>query len=54
MLKSVEDLQLTDDDVFDISIIKRDFSKMCRQQRANINDSDKNFDFLCGKNNNYD
>ena len=38
---SAEDLQLLEETVFDISIIKRDFSKINQQQGVNLNDSGK-------------
>ena len=50
---SLEDFQLLDNEPFDNSIIKRDFSKIYNQQGAQLNQSDQNIEFIFGKNNNY-
>ena len=42
-----------DSEPIDSSIIKRDFSKVYHQQRAQLNQSDQNFEFIFGENNNY-
>ena len=48
-----EYLQLLDSELFDNSIKKRDFSKVDHQQGAQLNQSDQNFEFIFGENNNY-
>ena len=50
---SLEDFQLLDNEPFDISIIKRDFTKIYHQQGAQLNQSDQNIEFIFGENNNY-
>ena len=50
---SLEGFQLLDNEPFDISIIKRDFTKIYHQQGAQLNQSDRNIEFIFGENNNY-
>ena len=50
---SSEDFQLLDNEPFDNSIIKRDFTKIYHQQGAQLNQSDQNIEFIFGENNNY-
>ena len=50
---SLEDFQLLDNEPFDNSIIKRDFIQIYHQQGAQLNQSDQNFEFIFGENNNY-
>ena len=50
---SLEDFQLLDNEVFDNSIVKRDFMKVYHQQGAQLNDPDQNIKFIFGENNNY-
>ena len=50
---SLEDFQLLDNEPFDNSIIKIDFTKICHQQGAQLNQSDRNIEFIFGENNNY-
>ena len=50
---NLEAFQLLDNETFDNSIIKRDFPKVCHQQRTNLNDPDQNIEFISGENNNY-
>ena len=50
---SVEDFQLIDNTEIDNSIIKRDFTKIYHQQRAQLNNPSQNIDFIFGENNNY-
>ena len=50
---NLEDFQLLDNEPFDNSIIKRDFTKIYRQQGAQLNQSDQNIEFIFGENNNY-
>ena len=50
---SLEHLQLSDNEPFDKSIVKRDFFKVYRQQGAILNDSDQQVEFIFGENNNY-
>ena len=50
---SLEDFQLLDTEPFDNSIIKRDFTKKYRRQGDQFNQSDQNFEFIFGENNNY-
>ena len=50
---SLEDFQLLDNEAFDNSIIKRDFTKIYHQQGAQLNQSDQNIEFIFGENNNY-
>ena len=50
---SLEDFQLLDNEPFDNSIIKKDFTKIYHQQGAQFNQSDQNIEFIFGENNNY-
>ena len=50
---SLEDFQLFDNEPFDNSIIKTDFTKIYHQQCAQLNQSDQNIEFIFGENNNY-
>ena len=50
---SLEDFQLLDNEPFDNSIVKRDFSKIYYQQGALLNDPDQNIEFVFGENNKY-
>ena len=50
---SFEDFQLLDNESFDNSIIKRDFTKIYHQQGAQLNQSDQNIEFIFGEKNNY-
>ena len=50
---SLEDFQLLDNEPFDNSIIKRDFTKIYHQQGAHLNQSDQNIEFIFGENNKY-
>ena len=50
---SLEDFQLLDNESFDNSIIKRDFTKIYHQQGQQLNQSDQNIEFIFGENNNY-
>ena len=50
---SLEDFQTLDNEPFDNSIIKRDFTKFYYQQGAHLNQSDQNIEFFFGENNNY-
>ena len=50
---SLEDFQLLDNEPFDNSIIKRDFTKIYHLQGAQLNQSDQNIEFFFGENNNY-
>ena len=50
---SLEDFLLLDKEVFDNSIVKRDFRKVYQQQGAQLNDPDQNVKFIFGENNNY-
>ena len=50
---SLEDFQLLDNEPIDNSIIKRGFLKIYHQQRAQLNQSDQNIEFIFGENNNY-
>ena len=50
---SLEDFQLLDNEPFDNSIIKRDFTKIYHQQGAQLNQSDQNIELIFGENNNY-
>ena len=49
----LEDFQLFDNEPFDNSIIKRDFTKIYHQQGAQLNQSDQKIEFIFGENNNY-
>ena len=50
---SLEDFQLLDNEPFDKSIIKRDFTKIYHRQGDQLNQSDQNIEFIFGENNNY-
>ena len=50
---SLEGLQLLDNEPLDNSIIKRDFTKINHRQGDQLNQSDQNFEFIFGENNNY-
>ena len=50
---SLEDFQLLDNEPFDNSIIKRDFTKNYHQQGSQLNQSDQNIEFIFGENKNY-
>ena len=50
---SLEDFQLLDNEVFDNSIVKRDFMKVYHQRGAQLKDPDQNIKFIFGENNNY-
>ena len=50
---SLEDFQLLDKEPFDNSIIKKIFFKIYHQQGAQLNQPDKNIEFIFGENNNY-
>ena len=50
---SLEDSQLLDNGTFDNSIIKRDFTKIYHRQGDQLNQSDRNIEFLFGENSNY-
>ena len=50
---SLDDFQLIDNESKDISIMKRDFLKIYHEQAANLNDSDRNVEFIFGENNKY-
>ena len=49
---SFEYFHLLDKEPLDNSIIKRDFTIICHQQGAQVNQSDQNIDFIFGENNN--
>ena len=50
---SLEHFQLSDNEPFDNSIMKRYFTKIYHQQGAQLNQSDQNIEFIFGENNNY-
>ena len=50
---SLEDFQLSDNEPFDSSIIKRDYLKLYHQQGALLNDPDQSIKIIFGENNNY-
>ena len=50
---SLEDFQLLDNEPFDNSIFKRDFTKIYHRQGDQFNQSDQNIEFIFGENNNY-
>ena len=50
---NLEDFQLLDNEPFDNSITKRDFFKIYHRQGYQLNQSDQNFEFFFGENNNY-
>ena len=49
---SLEDFQLLDNEVFDNSIVKRDFMKLYHQQGGQLNDPDQKIRFIFTENNN--
>ena len=49
---NLEDFQLLDNEVFDNSIVKRDFMKVYHRQGAQLNDPDRSIKFIFGENNN--
>ena len=49
---SLEDFQLLDNEPFDNSILKRDFSRVYHQQGAQLNAANQNIEFIFGENNN--
>ena len=50
---SVEHFQLLDNEPLDISIFKRDFTKIYHGQGDQLNQLDQNFEYIFGENNNY-
>ena len=50
---SSEDFQLLDNEPFDNSIIKREYTKIYHQQGAQLKISDQNIEFIFSENNNY-
>ena len=50
---SLEDFQLLDNEPFDNSIIKRDFTKIYHQQGAQLNQSDQSIEFIFVEKNKY-
>ena len=50
---SLEDFQFLDNEPLDNSIIKSDFTKIYHRQRGQLNQSDRNFEFIFGENKNY-
>ena len=50
---SLGNLESSDNEPIDISNIKRDFTKRYYQQGDQLNQSDQNFEFMFGQNNNY-
>ena len=50
---SLEDFQLIDNEPFDNSIIKSDFTKIYHHQGAQLNQSDQIIEFIFAENNNY-
>ena len=49
----LEDFQLLDNEPFENSIIKRDFTKIYHRQGDQLNQSDQNIEFIFGENNIY-
>ena len=49
----MEDFILLDNEIFDNSINKRDSTKIYHRQGNQLNQSDQNFEFNFGENNNY-
>ena len=47
---SLEDFQLLDNEPFDSSIFKKDFSKLYYQQKAHLNQQHQNNEFVFGEN----
>ena len=54
IIHSSEDFQMLDNERFDKSFIKRDFSKVYHQQGAQLNQSDQNIEFILDEKNIYD
>ena len=52
-MSSLEDFQLINNEPIDISIVKRDYTKVYHQQGANLNASNQSVEFIFGENNNY-
>ena len=50
---SLEDFRLLDNEPFNNSIIKRNFTKIYQHHGAQLNQSDQNIDFIFGGNNNH-
>ena len=50
---NAEDFQIKVETKFDTSLIERDFSEIYQQQEANLNEFDKNTDFIFVENDNY-
>ena len=50
---SLEDFQLSNNEPFDNSFIKRVFSKIYHRQGDQLYQSDQNIEFIFGENNNY-
>ena len=50
---SLEGFQFFYNEVFDNSILKRDFMKVYHQEGAQLNDPDQNIKFMFGENNSY-
>ena len=50
---SLEDFQLLDNEPFDNSIVKRDFTKIYHRQGDQLNQSDQFIEFIFGENHNY-
>ena len=50
---SLEDFQLIDNEPIDNSTVKKEYTKVYHNQGANLNDSNQNFEFIFGENNNY-
>ena len=50
---SLEVFQILDNEPLDNKIIKRDFTKIYHRQGDQLNQSDHNFEFFFGENNNY-
>ena len=47
---SLEDFQVSDNEPFDNSIIKRDFTRVYHQQRPELNQPDQNIELFVGEN----
>ena len=50
---SLDDFQLLDNEVFDNSVVKRDFMRVYHQQGAQLTDPDQNTKIIFGENCNY-
>ena len=50
---SLEDFQLLDNEPFDNSVIKRDFTEVYYRQGDQLNQPDQKIEFIFGENNNY-